>query len=174
MVATVAGESDRLRWAAQVVNPTPEARVLEVGCGHGVLVSLLCDRLTTGTVLGLDRSPTMVAAAARRNAAHVAAGRAVLRRSTFEEAELRAGAYDALVAFNVRAFWGGESIWGSVRSVLRPDGAAYICFQPMSAADDEVLERLAAHAGAAGMALDGIERADTEPFRSVCAVVRVS
>jgi SAM-dependent methyltransferase len=167
----VAGESDRLRWAAQVVNPAPDARLLEVGCGHGVLISLLCDRLTTGSVLGLDRSPTMVAAATRRNAAHVTAGRAVVRHSAFEEADLPVGAYDAVVAFNVRAFWGGESTWSTARRALRPHGAVYVCFQPMGAADDQVLERLAAHAGAAGMHIDRVERADTTPFRSVCAVV---
>jgi protein-L-isoaspartate O-methyltransferase len=39
--------SERLSWAAGVVAPSPSDRVLEVGCGHGVLVSLLAERLTT-------------------------------------------------------------------------------------------------------------------------------
>ena len=59
--------SDRLVWAAAVVDPAPGERVLEVGCGHGVLVSLLAERIGTGQVVAVDRSPTMIAAAARRN-----------------------------------------------------------------------------------------------------------
>ena len=44
--------SERLAWAADVVAPAPADRVLEVGCGHGVLLSLLAARLTTGAVVG--------------------------------------------------------------------------------------------------------------------------
>ena len=46
--------SERLGWTADVVAPSPD-RVLEVGCGHGVLVSLFAARLTTGLVVGIDR-----------------------------------------------------------------------------------------------------------------------
>jgi hypothetical protein len=47
--------SERLGWTADVVAPSPSDRVLEVGCGHGVLVSLFAARLTTGLVVGIDR-----------------------------------------------------------------------------------------------------------------------
>jgi SAM-dependent methyltransferase len=171
IVTTVVGASDRLRWAAEVVAPAPDANVLEVGCGHGVLVSLLCERLTTGCAVALDRSATMVAAATRRNQAHVTAGRAVLRTTTFEDAELPTGAFDAIVAVNVRLFWGEESPWRTVRRLLKPAGRAYICYQPMNASGDDLLDRLAACAGAAGMVVDRVERDDTLPFGSVCAVV---
>jgi cyclopropane fatty-acyl-phospholipid synthase-like methyltransferase len=153
------------------VVPAPDANVLEVGCGHGVLVSLLCERLTTGCAVALDRSATMVAAATRRNQAHVTAGRAVLRTTTFEDAELTTGAFDAIVAVNVRLFWGEESPWRTVRRLLKPAGRAYICYQPMNASGDDLLDRLAACAGAAGMVVDRVERDDTLPFGSVCAVV---
>jgi len=115
----------------------------------------------------------MVAAATRRNAAHVADGRAVVPTCAFDEAELPPGASEVLVAFNVRLFWARESPWPTVRRLLEPTGTAYICYQLMGAAGhDDVLERLAASAGAAGMVIDRVEHADTAPFRSVCAVSR--
>ena len=58
------------------LDPQPADRVVEIGCGHGVAATFVLERLTIGTYTGVDRSPTMIAAAAGRNAAAVAAGRA--------------------------------------------------------------------------------------------------
>ena len=39
-------------------------RVLDVGCGDGYVTRLLASRLPAGSVLGVDPSPRMIAAAA--------------------------------------------------------------------------------------------------------------
>jgi protein-L-isoaspartate O-methyltransferase len=66
----------RLAWVVDQLDLRPGHHVLEVGCGHGIAVGLVLQRLTSGTVTALDRSPTMVAAGERRNAAAVARGQA--------------------------------------------------------------------------------------------------
>jgi SAM-dependent methyltransferase len=43
----------------------PHFRVLEIGCGPGAAARAVAERLTTGHVLAIDRSPTAVAQATR-------------------------------------------------------------------------------------------------------------
>jgi hypothetical protein len=47
-VATKA--SDRIAWVVDVLDVAPGDRILEVRCGHGVAVSMICERLDGGRI----------------------------------------------------------------------------------------------------------------------------
>lgn len=68
--------SERLRSVVERLDLRPDDRVLEIGCGHGVAATLVCERLDRGHLTAVDRSAKMIEAATRRNAAYVEAGRA--------------------------------------------------------------------------------------------------
>ena len=82
----------------------PNDRVLEIGCGHGVAASLVCERLERGHLTAIDRSPKMIEAATRRNAAHVEAGKAEFLVATLEELDLGDRRFDKIFAVRVGLF----------------------------------------------------------------------
>jgi len=96
--------SARLRAVVDELGIRPDARVLEIGCGHGVAATLVCERLGSGRLTAIDRSPRMVEAAARRNVQHVAAGTAEFLVASLEQLELGDGRFDTIFAVRVGLF----------------------------------------------------------------------
>jgi cyclopropane fatty-acyl-phospholipid synthase-like methyltransferase len=93
--------SERLVWAAERLSVRPAQTLLEVGCGHGVLASLVCARLTTGKLVAVDRSATMVNLARKRNREHEDAGRLELHAADLLTAPLTEARFDTVYAVNV-------------------------------------------------------------------------
>jgi cyclopropane fatty-acyl-phospholipid synthase-like methyltransferase len=92
----VSRASERLLQAVDQLGVEPNDRVLELGCGHGVAVDLVCRRLGTGRVTAIDRSEKMIGVALQRNAAHVAAGRAALVCTALEDADFGEQRFDQI------------------------------------------------------------------------------
>jgi SAM-dependent methyltransferase len=173
----VAGKpSERFVWAVDTLAPDPGDRLLEVGCGHGVAVSLVCERLTRGRITAIDRSRKMVEMAARRNRAHIAAGRAVLKTAALEQADFGDERFDKVFAFNVAPFWlQPEQALGIIRRHLAPDGAVYIFWdarhaQPSGAR--ELADRLSERIGLAEFSLHRVLVKELRPVPAVCVIGR--
>jgi SAM-dependent methyltransferase len=96
--------SDRLRSVVEQLDIRPNDRILEIGCGHGVAATLVCERLEGGRLTAVDRSPKMIEAATRRNAAYVEAGKAEFLVATLEDLELGDRRFDKIFAVRVGLF----------------------------------------------------------------------
>jgi ubiquinone/menaquinone biosynthesis C-methylase UbiE len=97
--------SGRLERLVERLALEPGERVLEIGCGHGVAATLVCERLgTAGAYTAVDRSPKMIAAAERRNALHVANGRAEFLVMALEALDLGERRFDVIFAARVGLF----------------------------------------------------------------------
>ncbi|EHR61901.1 SAM-dependent methyltransferase [Saccharomonospora cyanea] len=157
------GASDRLSWAVGTLGLRPTDRVLEVGCGPGVAVSLVCELLTDGHVTAIDRSEAMTAAAARRNARHIAEGRADVRTTPLAEAGFDHERFDVVFAVRVGVFSRGEPTreLTVVRDHLAPGGRLVLVEQPPTAERlDEAVDTLTRHLVAHGFVVHDVVRAE--------------
>jgi len=168
--------SERFVWAVDTLEVRPADRLLEVGCGHGVAVSLVCERLTTGTITAIDRSPKMIEMATRRNREHVDAGRAVLEAVALEDADLGDRRFDKVFAFNVAPFWlQPDAALGAVRDHLAPDGLVSIFWDARHAAPERVQDlgnELADRLREGGFVVDRVLVDDLRPVPAVCVTGR--
>lgn len=168
--------SDRFLWALEILDLDPADKVLEVGCGHGVAVSLVCERLgARGRITAIDRSQKMIAAARRRNRVHVESGRAVLEVVALEDADLGKRRFDKIFAFNVAPFWlePNEAL-EVVRRHLAPRGAVYVFWDARRQTGSDLGERLSERLLLGGFAIDRVMVNDTlKPVPAVCVIGRV-
>jgi ubiquinone/menaquinone biosynthesis C-methylase UbiE len=132
---------ERVRWTVEMLAVRPRDRLLEIGCGRGAAVSLVCDRLRGGQITAIDRSLTMVKAAGQRNAEHVAAGRAVFLTTPLDAADLPAKRFDKVFAVNVNLFWvrSSASDLDIIRRVLKPSGSMLLTYEPPAVARAEAI-----------------------------------
>ena len=123
--------SERLRRIVDRLDLRPHDRVLEVGCGHGVAATFVCERLDGGRLTAVDRSPKMIEAAARRNAASVAAGTAEFLVAALEDMDLGDRRFDVVLAVRVGLFHREpERARRLAERWLAPGGRMHAVFDP--------------------------------------------
>ncbi len=125
--------SPRLRDILNSLPLAPGMRVLEVGCGPGVLARAMAARIGKGHVLGIDRSARAIQQAMAGSEAEIAAGRLSFRQVTAEEFTRSPGdaPFDLIVAVRVGALDGrhpdaGACAWPRLVAALSPAGRIFI------------------------------------------------
>jgi ubiquinone/menaquinone biosynthesis C-methylase UbiE len=96
--------SERLRKVVEKLDVRPDDRILEIGCGHGVAATLVCERLEGGHLTAIDRSAKMIEAATRRNASHIEAGKAEFIACDLEGFDPEDRRFDKVFAVRVGLF----------------------------------------------------------------------
>ena len=119
--------SERINRIVRRMKVRPEDRILEIGCGFGASSTLICEQLTTGSYVGVDRSATSIKAAMKRNARFVESGKAQFHIGDFESFDPAGRKFDKIVAIRVRAFHvDPERSCALVEKWLVPKGQLFI------------------------------------------------
>lgn len=142
----------RISWAVSVVAPDPADHLVELGCGPGVAAALVCDQLTTGHLIAVDRSATAVARAVARNKAHIEAGRLTVVQSEVDALALPPASIDKVFAMNVNVFWTREPTreLAVLRALLRQNGEIFVLYDKGPTATNRVPPIVAAALKAGG------------------------
>lgn len=123
--------NERLRLVVEQLDIQPDDRVLEIGCGHGVAATLVCERLDGGHLTAVDRSPKMIDAAIRRNAGCIEAGKAEFLVATLEDLDLGDRRFDKIFAVRVGLFHRDpDRAHSMVKKWLAPGGDVFAFFDP--------------------------------------------
>lgn len=118
---------ERFTWAASIMRVHTRHKILEIGCGAGLLVQVISEQLSGGSITALDRSAPMIKLAAKRNREGIEAGKVTLINSAFMDAPLPAACFNKVVAFNVNFFQRSpEKELALIRKILKPSGTLYI------------------------------------------------
>jgi ubiquinone/menaquinone biosynthesis C-methylase UbiE len=165
----------RLLWAVEQLAIEPDDRLLEIGCGGGVAVSLICDRLDEGRITAIDPSAVMVERAARRNEQHVASGKATIRLGRLEDLDFDDGSFTKVFAINVNLFWTRSPAreLEIIRRLLTKDGELYLFYSPPSAARvDPLAEQLVTALSELGFSGATVETAEAGDSAVLCVRAR--
>jgi cyclopropane fatty-acyl-phospholipid synthase-like methyltransferase len=105
--------------------------VLEIGCGHGVAVRLVLERLTTGIITALDRSAKMIEAVETSASEALAAGTLRTRTEALEDADFSGQTFDAVFAVNVDFNLRLGTRWPAMlKALVKPGGRVVLAFDP--------------------------------------------
>jgi SAM-dependent methyltransferase len=122
---------ERYVWAVDILDVQPMDEILEIGCGYGNSIPLICENLSAGQLTAIDRLEKMVAAATRSNQEFVDSGKACIFRQDLLDSRLPEGHFDKIFLFNINAFWmDPKSELAEIRRLLKPSGRFFLFHQP--------------------------------------------
>ena len=164
--------AERHLWAAKIIDPQPTERILEIGCGTGILAGQLAARLDEGCIHALDRSLSLVEKAEKKNQRHLDSGRMKISNLEFLDFESPIK-YDKAVAFNVNFFQRENSKeLGKIKELLAEDGKLYVFFQAPYHVDishaDPIMKNLLDN----GYKVQMVELMPQDPISALCVIVK--
>lgn len=97
--------------------------VLDIGCGSGAAVRACLNRLSTGKVIGLDPTPTMIRLAREQTLTHPKAKQAEFIEAPAEKIPLNDDSVDLAMSINVFHHWSDpHRALQEIYRVLKPTG----------------------------------------------------
>jgi len=131
--------------AVELLNPAPGERICELGFGPGRTLTRLADAGVE--VIGVEASPVMIAAAARRNASAVTAGWIHLHHGDGAAFPVADGTLDAVISVHSIYFWPDPAaVLTAIGRALRPGGRLVLAFRagdhPLPARFDPTVYRV--------------------------------
>jgi len=92
-------------WALSKLPDVKCEKVLDIGCGGGMLISLISRRFRNADIYGIDISEESVALTKETNSGLVAEGRCHISVDSVSDLPFKEGTFDLVTAFETYFFW---------------------------------------------------------------------
>lgn len=123
-------------FSLQLMSPDKNDYILEIGFGHGRLISELVPQIEEGKVHGIDISRQMVRVASKRNKKWMEEGTLELKRASIADIPYPDNYFDKVFTCNTIYFWPHpKENLEEVKRVLKPNGQFYCALR-----DKELME----------------------------------
>ena len=134
----------RIKWAVELMDVQPNDTILEIGFGPGVAIKLMAEYITTGKIIGIDRSELMVKKAIKRNKKKILENKVELNKARTIPSGDNSILFDKVLAINVSLFWREpEKEMGLIKGCIKPGGFLQIILQPHWAKTEEHVQNIA-------------------------------
>jgi trans-aconitate methyltransferase len=176
VLASRGSNSLRNRWTVDLLAPSGDERVLEIGCGPGVALELCLAAGVGVHAVGIDHSALMIAKAAKRNRAAVKSGRLTLYEGRVDALPATTPAFDKAFSNNVIQFLDDQQgFLTKVAAHLRLGGVLATTYQPRHAGATrrdalKMVERLTEIYADCGFEDLRWEELDLKPVPAVCVL----
>ncbi|MEQ2951359.1 methyltransferase domain-containing protein [Collinsella sp. CLA-AA-H302] len=122
------GHAPVATWGLEFLHLSPEARVLDCGCGGGANMKRLLKKCPHGIVKGIDYSPVSVEKTKKVNEAAIAEGHCAVLQGSVADMSFADDWFDVVTAFETVYFWPNlPECFQEVYRVLKPGGTFLIC-----------------------------------------------
>lgn len=116
-------------WTIEQLHIQPDNRVLDLGCGAGDALAQMLRSFDHVHVTGLDRSPTIVRSALRRNRVDVQTGRAEVVQGDLGTLPFPDSQFDRVFSIHTLYFWEDvPAVLAEIDRVLAPGGSFVITY----------------------------------------------
>jgi SAM-dependent methyltransferase len=121
---------ERFRLARETISAGQQDRILEIGCGTGILIRELSEDIETGQIVGIDRSETAIAKAEKNNREKTASGAVALICQDLKDSRFPEAHFDKVIAFNVNLFLKNSAAeFSLIANTLKPGGELFVFYQ---------------------------------------------
>ena len=122
------GHTPVATWGLEFLRLSPDAKVLDCGCGGGSNIKRLLKSCPRGIVKGIDYSPVSVEKARKVNHAAIAEGRCSVLQGSVADMIFADASFDAVAAFETVYFWPAlPQCFREIYRVLKSGGTFLIC-----------------------------------------------
>jgi ubiquinone/menaquinone biosynthesis C-methylase UbiE len=135
---------ERFTWAIEILSVKPSDKILELGCGTGIVAEMIGSILKDGHLTAIDRSGTMIDKAKKKNSKYIGEKKIIFRTVELAKFHARDQVFDKIFAFNVNLFWTQTEIVAEakvLRQYLTNGGRLYLFYQPPA---EHILKKIAA------------------------------